>query len=149
MTRKGNARRKRSRSAGRRPTGLVDRRREGEDLAAGLVAKDAIDFPFYVPSKLTAQGRYTTVQPSPRAYQLRDRAEREHDAYRIVVVQNELEGQYYGIQGTTWRTPPFLAKPTGTREVRGRELLTVPLGRSPALRGVAHAPCACTGCRTR
>jgi polyisoprenyl-teichoic acid--peptidoglycan teichoic acid transferase len=62
------------------------------------------------------------VQPSPRVYTLRDRSGKRHRAYRLVVLQNELEGQYYGVQGTTWRTPPALAHPTGTRRVNGRTL---------------------------
>jgi hypothetical protein len=40
-----------------------------------------------------------------------------------VFVQNELEGQYYGLEGTDWRTPPLLAHPTGRRTVNGRHLL--------------------------
>jgi polyisoprenyl-teichoic acid--peptidoglycan teichoic acid transferase len=38
-------------------------------------------------------------------------------------VQNELEGQYYGIEGTDWQTPPLLSHPTGHRTVSGRGLL--------------------------
>jgi hypothetical protein len=40
-----------------------------------------------------------------------------------VFVQNEIEGQYYGIEGTDWRTPPLLSHPTGRRTVNGRHLL--------------------------
>jgi len=131
----GVTRKRSGRRAGRRRTGLVDRRRQGEDLAAALVAKGQVDFPFYLPGRLTAQGRYTAVQPSPRAYTIRDRAGRRHDAYRMVVVQNELEGQFYGVQGTTWRTPPFLEHATSTKEVRGRKLLL--FGSGSRLRFVA------------
>jgi polyisoprenyl-teichoic acid--peptidoglycan teichoic acid transferase len=32
-------------------------------------------------------------------------------------------GQYIGVQGTTWRTPPILDSPTQTRVVGGKRLL--------------------------
>jgi LCP family protein required for cell wall assembly len=102
---------------------LRNARRQGEDLAAPIVAKRRISFPFYFPRRLTPEGYYTNVQPSPRVYSLRDRGGRKHRAYRMVVVQSEDEGQYYGIQGTTWRTPPALAHPSGRKRVHGRTLL--------------------------
>ncbi|MBI5104099.1 MAG: LCP family protein [Solirubrobacterales bacterium] len=102
---------------------LRDARRKGEDLVAPMVARKNLGFPVYFPARLSPEGYYTTIRPSPRAYTIRDRAGGKHRAYRLVVVENELEGQYYGIQGTTWRTPPALAHPTGRTKVRGRTLL--------------------------
>ena len=32
-------------------------------------------------------------------------------------------GQYYGVQGTTWRNPPILDHPSAVRTVKGRKLL--------------------------
>ncbi|WP_205699179.1 LCP family protein [Conexibacter sp. SYSU D00693] len=119
LTRKAKSRSSRSTST----AGLVDRRRQGEDLIAPTVAKGKLDFPLYFPSKLTTLGRYATEDGAPRVYTIRDRGGKAHDAYRLVVVQNALEGQYYGIQGTTWRKPPFLAHPTSTETIRGRKLL--------------------------
>jgi polyisoprenyl-teichoic acid--peptidoglycan teichoic acid transferase len=104
-------------------TGLVDARRQGENLVAGIVARHQLPFPLYFPGRLTAQGQYTTVQPSPRVYTLRDRAGKLHHAYRLVVVQNELEGQYYGVQATDWRTPPILSRASSTLKVGSRRLL--------------------------
>lgn len=101
-------------------------RREGEDLVANTVASGKISFPLYFPTRLTNTGRFTTNQqndPNPRVYTLRDRAGKKHQAYRIVMLQNQLEGQYVGVQGTTWRTPPILKRPTSTRVVNGRRLL--------------------------
>jgi polyisoprenyl-teichoic acid--peptidoglycan teichoic acid transferase len=119
------------RSTGRRASvRLVDARRRGEDLVAPTVARRRMrGLRMYFPKKLTPEGRYTTTQPSPRVYTLRDRSGRRHRAYRLVVLQNELEGQYYGVQGTTWRTPPVLAHPTGTRRVGGRKLQLYQDGR--------------------
>jgi hypothetical protein len=33
---------------------------------------------------------------------------------------NRTLGQYYGVQGTTWKSPPLPASPSGTRTVVGR-----------------------------
>ncbi|PTL60542.1 LCP family protein [Paraconexibacter algicola] len=101
-------------------------RREGEDLVANTVASGKVTFPLYFPTRITNSGRFTTNQPNdpnPRVYTLRDRAGKKHQAYRIVMLQNQLEGQYVGVQGTTWRTPPLLKRPTSTRVVNGRRLL--------------------------
>jgi LCP family protein required for cell wall assembly len=102
---------------------LSNSRRDGEDLVAPLVAHERVPFDVYFPARTTPGSRYTTVDPNPRAYTLRDRAGRRHHAYRLVLVQSEIQGQYYGVQGTDWRTPPILSRPTSTRAVRGRRLL--------------------------
>jgi LCP family protein required for cell wall assembly len=108
---------------GGRGAGVVDAGRAGRDHVARMVAEQRVPFPVYYPELATPQGRYTGVQPSPRAYTLRDRADRRRHAYRLVLVQSEIDGQYYGVQGTDWRTPPLLARPTSKRDVRGRRLL--------------------------
>jgi len=105
---------------------LRNARKEGEDLVATTVAAGKLDFPLYFPTRSTPSARFTTNDqndPNPRVYTLRDRAGHKHQAYRIVMVQNVLEGQYYGVQGTTWRTPPVLKRPTSSRMVGGRRLL--------------------------
>jgi LCP family protein required for cell wall assembly len=116
--------------------GLVGATRVGEDLVAPVVARRRLGFRLYFPSRLTPRARYTTTQPSPRTYELRDRAGKPHRAYRLVVVENEVEGQYYGIQGTDWVTPPILAHPTSTTTVRGRKLYLYKAGSR--LRYVAY-----------
>jgi hypothetical protein len=40
----------------------------------------------------------------------------------MTLVVNPLLGQYYGVQGTTWRTPPILNHPTATKMVNGKRL---------------------------
>ena len=79
--------------------------------------------PFYAPAWLTPRGRYpqsTGVAPAPRLYSVRDRAGRRHQAYRLVVLEDEIEGQYYGVQGTTWRHPPILDGSPTTQRMAGR-----------------------------
>lgn len=91
--------------------GLTLDRRRGEDLVAPTEASGRLGFPMYFAKAHTRTARYprsTKNAPSPRVYTLRDRADKPHRAYRIVVTHNELEGQYYGVQGTTWKTPPIL-----------------------------------------
>jgi len=67
--------------------------------------------------------RYVKGDDGARTYSIRDRSGKLHRAYRVVLVENQLEGQYYGIQGTTWRDPPILSDPSATRTVKGRRML--------------------------
>ncbi|MCW3011168.1 MAG: LytR family transcriptional regulator [Solirubrobacterales bacterium] len=101
--------------------GLLDAKRQGEDLIAPLEAKDAVDFPMYFPQGITKRARWTGSPPEPRTYRLRDRGEKEHDAYRLVFTQDELNGDFYGVQGTTWASPPILAQGGERLRMRGRD----------------------------
>jgi hypothetical protein len=40
----------------------------------------------------------------------------------MTIEVNPALGEYYGVQGTTWRNPPILAKPSEIRFVGGRRL---------------------------
>jgi LCP family protein required for cell wall assembly len=102
---------------------LVLSKRLGEDLVAPIQARGTLRFPLYFAKAMTASGRYptsTAIAPMPRIYTLRDRADKPHQAYRIVVTHNELEGQYYGVQGTTWKNPPILDGGSEKLRMRGR-----------------------------
>ena len=108
---------------------VVSARTAGEDLVARTVASHRLGFRMYFPTQLTTSGRYastvkdgTTVDPTPRVYTIRDRADKPRKAYRLVVMENQQEGSYYGIQGTSWTSPPLLAHPTSTTTVRGKKL---------------------------
>ena len=86
-------------------------------------AQQRFKLPVYAPAWLTPKGRYpqsTGVAPAPRLYSIRDRGGKRHQAYRLVVLENEIEGQYYGIQGTTWRSPPILDGAHSTQRMAGR-----------------------------
>jgi polyisoprenyl-teichoic acid--peptidoglycan teichoic acid transferase len=110
------------RSRTRIPSLLVNVKRPIADYVAPAAAKHALGFPIFYPTRATAAARPSNIS-SPRLYTVRDRAGKRHHAYRLVFVQNELEGQYYGIEGTDWQTPPLLSHPTGHRTVNGRGLL--------------------------
>jgi LCP family protein required for cell wall assembly len=103
--------------------GLVDATTAGENLAAAALVQKHPKIDFYLPHWLTSHGQYpssTQIAPSPRFYAIRDRKGKDHAAYRLVVSENVILGQYYGIQGTTWKTPPILADATDTKHMRGR-----------------------------
>jgi LCP family protein required for cell wall assembly len=94
------------------------------DGRAQVSALGRVGMPVYFPRLIAAGSTYEppTAGEYPRAYRLHDQSNNPHAAYRIVVVLNSLLGQYYGVQGTTWKTPPILASPSGTRTVGGKVL---------------------------
>jgi len=101
--------------------GLVDAKREGEDVVAPLEATGKVDFPVYFPQGLTKRGRWTGSPPQPRVYGLRDRADRPHQAYRLVFTEDAANGDFFGVQGTTWKRPPILAEGGERLRMRGRD----------------------------
>jgi hypothetical protein len=52
-------------------------------------------------------------------YDVFDRAHRRYRAYRITLATG-VQGQFYGIQGTNWKSPPILDNPSSTRRMAGR-----------------------------
>ncbi|HEX6020874.1 MAG TPA: LCP family protein [Solirubrobacter sp.] len=107
-----------------RVSGLVDGRRAGEDMA--VLAAKKLDFPFYFAGQVTNRTQY--VRDTPRIYRLKDEEGERHQAYRIVASVGE-PGEYWGVQGMTWRDPPILANPDRIRREKGRELLLFYDGR--------------------
>ena len=75
--------------------------------------------PVYYPKLAAVGSSYTTDQSSPRAYVIRDRNNHRYKAYRLVARAPGL-GQYYGIQGTTWKGAPILDNPSEKQRIRGR-----------------------------
>ncbi len=83
-----------------------------------------LEFPVYFPSVKLRKGGYVTSSPVPdeavpRSYDLFDREGNKYRAYRIVLSQGD-NGQFYGVQGTTWKAPPLLDNPTRKVQMRGR-----------------------------
>jgi LCP family protein required for cell wall assembly len=105
-------------------SGLEVAETEGENQA--IVAKRRLDFPFYYPRLRVTGSRY--VGTIPRTYTIRDELGRKHRAYRIVAALG-VAGEYYGVQGTTWRKPPILDGPHDTVRMNGRKLLVYYDGR--------------------
>ncbi|MGI8713595.1 MAG: LCP family protein [Solirubrobacteraceae bacterium] len=115
--------------------GLTSAAADGRSQAAQL---SRVGMPVYFPSDIKTNTQYCLgltancsngAEPAsqyahsyPRAYMIPDQQGLKHPAYRMTLVLNSLIGQYYGVQGTTWRNPPLLASPSGTRTVAGRKL---------------------------
>jgi LCP family protein required for cell wall assembly len=96
--------------------GLVAARAAGEDEGARLQVK-LPSLPVFAPRLLATGGRYRTDYA--RAYTIADRGGQRHRAYRIVAFEGSI-GQYYGVQGTTWKSPPILDDPSERRRIAGR-----------------------------
>jgi polyisoprenyl-teichoic acid--peptidoglycan teichoic acid transferase len=98
--------------------GLEDDRREGEDLA--VLADPKLKFPFYFP-RLRLKGSTYSGPEQPRVYDLKDETGKKRQAYRLVLRAPGV-GEYYGIQGMTWKAPPILDNPDRTIRRAGRTL---------------------------
>jgi LCP family protein required for cell wall assembly len=99
---------------------LIDASSTGRAQALQVVAGFANlskNIPIFYPRKVTANGG--GFQPQPRAYELRTAGLKKFAAYRIVVKAHNV-GQYWGLQGLAWKTPPILKGPHVTRHIRGR-----------------------------
>ena len=110
-------RRKRKRNKASEVPGLEVASKEGEDMA--IVAQSKLDFPFYFPRLRPTGSAYAGTQA--RTYTLKDGKGKKHRAYRMVVSLGP-PGEYYGIQGMTWKQPPILDDAHDTRTVNGRKL---------------------------
>jgi LCP family protein required for cell wall assembly len=105
--------------------GLVDARTAGENQA--VLADPKLDFPFYFPALRNSTGAYADT--APRIYRIKDETGKRHDAYRLVLSKG-IAGQYYGVQGMTWKDPPILDNPDEKRTVNGRRLLIFKDGKA-------------------
>jgi polyisoprenyl-teichoic acid--peptidoglycan teichoic acid transferase len=96
----------------RRPTevaGLEDSRREGEDQA--VIADPKLKLPFYFPSVRVRGSAYSGTEP--RIYSIKDERGKKREAYRLVLRAPGI-GEFYGVQGLTWKAPPILDDPDRT-----------------------------------
>jgi LCP family protein required for cell wall assembly len=100
------------------PSGTVADKSQFLDAAISLDRR--LSFPFYFPT--VRMGMASPVGTVPRHYQLRDDQHHLHSAYRIVMSLG-VAGEYYGIQGLTWKTPPILDGAHDTVRAGGRKLL--------------------------
>jgi LCP family protein required for cell wall assembly len=113
-------------------SGLTADTTDGKAQASGL-AKAGLRV--YYPKLIVSGSGYcsedTSVCPLeqaspgsyPRHYVIRDQLGHPHAAYRMTLVINPVLGQYYGVQGTSWRHPPLLDHPSETKVVNGKKLL--------------------------
>jgi hypothetical protein len=98
--------------------GLYDASVTGEDQGLQAVQAGAGgSLPVFYPSLLKNSSQF--AHP-PRVYKLRGPDRKKYGAYRMVARRTDANGEYYGIQGTTWKDPPILDSPTEKRKVGGR-----------------------------
>ncbi len=103
--------------------GLMNAEREGEDHVLDMATR-LPGLPVYFPKARLRRGAYVERgavpgEKVPRSYDLYDRNKNKYRAYRIVLSHGE-NGQFYGVQGTTWKAPPILDNPTDEVRMRGR-----------------------------
>jgi len=86
------------------------------DIALGTQGSVGLPFPLAAP-RLRIAG--ASAIDLVRSYALPDERGAPHHAY-VISIARGLVGQYYGIEGTDWLSPPILAGPHQTRTVAGR-----------------------------
>jgi polyisoprenyl-teichoic acid--peptidoglycan teichoic acid transferase len=97
---------------------LYDASVMGEDQGLQAVQAGAGgSLPVYYPTLLLNSSQFAYP---PRVYKLRDTGGRRHGAYRMVIRRTNAFGEYYGVQGTTWKDPPILDDPSEKRTIKGR-----------------------------
>ncbi len=107
---------------------LMDATTVGHTQALQLVAGFGSlhsSIPIWYPRKVTADGG--GFIPQPRAYYLKTGGGKRFAAYRIVVKAHNV-GQYWGVQGLAWRTPPILKGNPTVKHYRGRTFYIYPEG---------------------
>lgn len=115
---KSNKPRKIKASTGLAP-GLINAQKEGEDRVLAMDLRiGPLGLPVYFPKVRLARGGYVS-DGSPRSYEIYDRNKNRYRAYRIVLSEGD-DGEYYGVEGTTWKAAPILDNPTDQVRMRGR-----------------------------
>ena len=100
--------------------GLEQAQTEGENMAVIVESQGKLGFPFYFPALRKTGSRY--ADPKPRVYGIRDGQGKLHRAYRLVLYAGAY-GEYYGVQGMSWRYPPILDDPDARATSNGRKLM--------------------------
>jgi polyisoprenyl-teichoic acid--peptidoglycan teichoic acid transferase len=99
--------------------GLFDATALGEDQGLQAVQAGAGgSLPVMFPTLLLNSSEFAQ---EPRVYKIRGQNGKRYGAYRMVMRKYNANGEYYGLQGTTWQDPPILDDPTETRKIGGRE----------------------------
>jgi LCP family protein required for cell wall assembly len=99
--------------------GVYDATGVGEDQGLQAVQAGAGgSLPVLYPTLLCNSSQFV---PPPRVYKLMAPDGKRYGAYRMVVTRTDADGEYYGLQGTTWKDPPILDSPTEKRTVGGRQ----------------------------
>jgi len=99
--------------------GLYDASSLGKDQGLQAVQAGAgKSLPVYYPTLLLNSSEFADA---PRVYRMLGPDKQRYGAYRMVMRRTNANGEYYGLQGTTWKDPPILASPSETRTMGGRD----------------------------
>jgi LCP family protein required for cell wall assembly len=104
--------------------GLADAGTAGQEQADALAPTR---LPVYYARLITAKGQYMGQYLAPRRntyprhYMITSKG-RRYGAYRMTIDAGAV-GEFYGVQGTTWRNPPILRDPSEVRHMYGKRLL--------------------------
>jgi LCP family protein required for cell wall assembly len=99
--------------------GLFDATSLGQDQGLQAVQAGAGgSLPVLYPTLLLNSSEFAQ---EPRVYKIRGQDGKRYGAYRMVLRKYNANGEYYGLQGTTWQNPPILDNATETRTIDGRE----------------------------
>ena len=110
---------KRKRKRSKRPVRTVDASGPGKQMALNMVNEGLRGIEVVYPRELIAGSSF---EAPARGYTIKaGQRKRKHRSYRMVISSGRI-GEYYGIQGTTWRNPPILNGPSEAREVGGRKV---------------------------
>jgi LCP family protein required for cell wall assembly len=110
---------KKSRKRAKTDVRLVDSTGMGKQMALNLVNEGLRGIEIVYPRKLVAGSSF--VAPS-RYYTIKaGKRKKKHRSFRMVISAGRI-GEYYGLQGTTWRDAPILNGPHEDRRVGGRKV---------------------------
>ena len=100
--------------------GVMLSKEEGQNHVLNMALRiGPLGLPVYYPKARLSRGGYVKTGSSPRSYEIFDRNHNRYRAYRIVLWAGVI-GQYYGVQGTTWKAAPILDDPTDEVRMRKR-----------------------------
>jgi polyisoprenyl-teichoic acid--peptidoglycan teichoic acid transferase len=104
-----------ARRAQREVTTLENASTAGKDQALQAVS-GGVKFPVWYPTQRT---RSALFAGAPRIYDIKV-GKRRYNSYRMVIKRGVV-GEYYGLQGTTWRNPPILNGVDESVKIGGRQ----------------------------
>jgi LCP family protein required for cell wall assembly len=105
------------RRRGNGSAGLENAAVPGKDQAVQAVQQGAgSSLPVFYP---TVRTRGAIFAGPPRVYKMRGLDDRSYGAYRMVI-KRPYVGEYYGLQGTTWKDPPILHDVSERRRIGRR-----------------------------
>jgi polyisoprenyl-teichoic acid--peptidoglycan teichoic acid transferase len=96
---------------------LSDASTTGRAQAEQVAAQESdLPLPVFYPTEMTAG---TTFPEEPSVYGIDTPGGGKHAPSYRIVMHSGLLGEYYGLQGTTWKDAPILSSPTTTRTIDG------------------------------